>query len=152
MRTAPTPDDDSDSDSEPYATTDHYYDADILKPEKQQQQRNVGEPMERGTLPKLKLKGLALRWATGEKKGEVATLKDEDPGRQHGEFPLNFHLILFYCYIRPCGVTLKLRPRTVLPTKRPRGVNLSATRSMRSSLEPLLFLRHSFRPLDWLSL
>jgi len=103
--TAPTPDDDSesDSDSEPYATAGHYCDADILKPEKQQQQRNPGEPGERGTLPRLQLKRLALRWATGEKKGEVATLKDEDPGRQHGEFPplLSY---LFYCCIRPCGV------------------------------------------------
>jgi len=99
MRTTPTPDDDSDSDSEPYATPDHYCDADILKPEKQQQQRNPGQPVERGTLPKLKLKGLALRWATGEKKGEVATLKDEDPGRQHGEFPLQLFILFYFIAI-----------------------------------------------------
>jgi hypothetical protein len=63
-------------DSPPYSTPHHYLDVDILV-------QMTG--WERRQLPRLKLKRLALRWATGEKKGEVATLQDVDPGRQHGE-------------------------------------------------------------------
>ena len=66
-------------DSPPYSAPDHYLDVDILV------------QMERRQPPRLKLKRLALRWATGEKKGEVATLKDVDPGRQHGELFFYIH-------------------------------------------------------------
>ena len=62
-------------DSPPFSVPGHYRDVDILAQMK---------PHERRYPTKLKLKRLALRWATGEEKGKVATLKDVDPGRQHG--------------------------------------------------------------------
>lgn len=70
-------------DSPPYSAPDHYLDVDILV-----QMTTRGE---RRQPLRLKLKRLALRWATGEKKGEVATLKDVDPGQQHGELFFYIH-------------------------------------------------------------
>lgn len=59
----------------PYKTPEHFLDVDIL-----------ARPVESGKQKRraIKLRRLSLRWATGEKKGEVATLEDLDPGVQHG--------------------------------------------------------------------
>jgi hypothetical protein len=65
-----TPDDEP-----PFSMPGHYCDIDILVQMKSDERRQPS---------KMQLKRLALRWATGAEKGKVATLKDVDPGRQHG--------------------------------------------------------------------